>query len=92
MALIKCKECGHQVSDTAMACPACGARISGDPVPVQGGGSSPVRVVRAGFKWEVIGAVGVIIGVILFATGAHNVGGTIGSVGFVVFMIGRFIN
>lgn len=27
MALTKCKECGHQVSKTAKACPSCGAKI-----------------------------------------------------------------
>lgn len=26
MALMNCKECGHQMSDTAKACPACGAK------------------------------------------------------------------
>lgn len=92
MALTKCKECGHVVSDTAAACPGCGARISDEPARVEGGGDKPVRVVRAGFKWEAIGAVGVIIGVILFAAGAKDVGGVMASAGFVVFMIGRFIN
>ena len=28
MALIHCPECNHQVSDTAAACPSCGAAIS----------------------------------------------------------------
>lgn len=28
MALIKCSECGHDVSDKAAACPSCGAPIS----------------------------------------------------------------
>jgi RNA polymerase subunit RPABC4/transcription elongation factor Spt4 len=27
MALIKCKECGHEVSTTANACPNCGAPV-----------------------------------------------------------------
>lgn len=30
MALIKCKECGHEVSDRATACPNCGCPIEGD--------------------------------------------------------------
>lgn len=30
MAMIKCPECGHQVSDKAEACPSCGVRIAGN--------------------------------------------------------------
>lgn len=30
MALIKCKECGHEVSDRASACPNCGCPIAGE--------------------------------------------------------------
>ncbi len=30
MAIIKCPECGHQVSDKAETCPSCGVRISGN--------------------------------------------------------------
>ena len=29
MALTTCRECGHQISDTAAACPSCGASASG---------------------------------------------------------------
>jgi len=32
MALIKCKECGNEVSDTAPTCPKCGARIARTPI------------------------------------------------------------
>ena len=31
MALIKCPECGHQVSDKAAVCPSCGIAIAGNP-------------------------------------------------------------
>jgi len=27
MALVKCRECGHQISTTARACPSCGAAV-----------------------------------------------------------------
>lgn len=30
MALIKCKECGHQVSSAAPTCPNCGAKVAGE--------------------------------------------------------------
>lgn len=29
MAIIKCPECGHQVSDKALTCPECGVEIKG---------------------------------------------------------------
>lgn len=29
MAIIKCPECGHQVSDMAKTCPSCGIEIAG---------------------------------------------------------------
>lgn len=32
MALIKCKECGQEVSDHAKACPHCGAKIAATPL------------------------------------------------------------
>lgn len=31
--IIKCPECGHQVSDQAATCPSCGIRIAGNVVP-----------------------------------------------------------
>lgn len=35
MALIKCKECGHEVSDRATACPNCGCPIAGETPEAQ---------------------------------------------------------
>jgi uncharacterized membrane protein YvbJ len=32
MALIKCKECGHEISDEALACPNCGKPQKNKPV------------------------------------------------------------
>lgn len=32
MAIIKCPECGHQISDKAPVCPACGVEIAGKTV------------------------------------------------------------
>ncbi len=39
MALIKCPECGQEISDKAVACPNCGCPISGEASPVS---SAPV--------------------------------------------------
>ena len=38
MALTACRECGHQISDTAAACPSCGAPVSGGVVTTQATG------------------------------------------------------
>src|SRR5439155_18574303 len=63
MALIKCSECGKDVSDKATACPNCGAPASSGRAR-QRRDNTPVRVVRAGWRWEVIGALFVIGGLI----------------------------
>ena len=39
MALIECRECKNQVSDSAKACPKCGAPVA-DPVPSKSRGIS----------------------------------------------------
>ncbi len=90
MALIKCSECGKEVSDKAPACPNCGAPIGSDRSP-QRRDKIPVRVVRAGWRWEAIGALLVIGGLIAGVAGASS-GWLVLIVGFVIFIIGRFIN
>ena len=35
MALIKCKECGKEISDLAASCPHCGAPVNTTPAPAQ---------------------------------------------------------
>jgi predicted amidophosphoribosyltransferase len=69
MALIKCSECGKDVSDKATACPNCGAPIGSERAP-QRRANTPVRVVRAGWRWEAIGALLVIGGLIAGMAGA----------------------
>jgi hypothetical protein len=89
MALIKCSECGKDVSDKATACPNCGAPIGSERAP-QRRGNTPVRVVRAGWRWEAIGALLVIGGLIAGVAGANS-GWFVLIVGFVIFIIGRVI-
>jgi len=91
MALIKCFECGKEVSDKATACPNCGAPPSGVKTR-QRRDNTPVRVVRAGWRWEVIGALLVIGGLIAAVAGAGVLAWLVLIVGFVIFMIGRFIS
>jgi len=94
MALIKCSECGKEISDRAGVCPGCGA-------PVGGGAATPrsseavtrsVRVERAGFKWEAIGVVLILVAIVSSIAGAVNFAGVLGFIGFIVYMVGRFIN
>jgi DNA-directed RNA polymerase subunit RPC12/RpoP len=81
MALIKCSECGRDVSDRAGVCPHCGA-----PLLRQ----APVRVVRAARWYEAIGALLVIGGFIAAVAGASVSGWLVLIVGFVIFIVGRF--
>jgi len=89
MALIKWSECGKEVSDKATACPNCGAPIGSERAP-QRRGNTAVRVVRAGWRWEAIGALLVIGGLIAGIAGASS-GWFVLIVGFVIFIIGRVI-
>jgi hypothetical protein len=89
MALIKCSECGKEVSDRASACPNCGAPPSGVN-PRQRRDNTPVRVVRAGWRWEAIGALLVIGGLIAGIAGASS-GWLILIIGLVIFIFGRII-
>ena len=96
MALITCADCGNQVSAKAASCPKCGAPVSGGDTPARTEmptkANQPVRVVRAGFRWEIIGGAGVIVAVIMGIAGFGMAATVVGVAGFVVFMIGRAIN
>jgi DNA-directed RNA polymerase subunit RPC12/RpoP len=76
MALIKCSECGKDVSDKAASCPHCGAPL----LPAAR---------RAARPWEVVGTLLVIGGVIASVAGSeYGLFALLG--GFVIFLIGRF--
>ena len=64
MALIKCKECGHEVSDKASRCPNCGC-------PIQTGGNQSVNETNVesqpekkgnGIKWALLAVLLCLIG------------------------------
>ena len=84
MALIQCSECQREVSSKAAACPGCGAPIS----------VKPVRAGRRGGAWEGVGFL-LIVGGMLTAIASDPPTSTYGAaaitVGFVVFIIGRFL-
>ena len=92
MALIKCSECGKEISDLAEACPGCGAPQKGSTVKSKGAVTNSVRVERAGFKWEATGFVLILGAMIAGFSDSNSVAVLLGVVGFVVFVIGRVIN
>lgn len=95
MALVKCSECGKEISDRAGACLGCGAPLGNSAAataPSPQAVTNSVRVERAGFKWEAIGFVLILIAIVAGIAGAGGFAGVLGFVGFVVFIIGRFID
>lgn len=90
MALIKCRECSREISDKAAACPGCGA-----PNGASNGtnASTHVTAKRAGGKWEGIGFILIVIGMVV-AMAADGPVATIGGfaivAGLVTFIFGRF--
>lgn len=89
MALIKCGECGNEVSDKAAACPKCGAPIAA-PTGGNEAASAPKTVKRAGGAWEAVGTLLIIASIPACISDNTGVGGVLALVGFVVFNIGRF--
>lgn len=90
MALIPCIECNRKISDKAIACPSCGVPITG----VQSAAleSKPhVKVTRTGARWEGAGFVLILTGMVLTFAMNAVVGGMLILVGFIVFIIGRFL-
>ena len=98
MALISCPECGKEISDKAPSCPSCGVPIAAQvALATEGAQPAPQQVVtvnakRSGGTWEGIGFLLIVIGMIIgMASGDDNhIGGFMGLVGFVLFIIGRF--
>ncbi len=93
MALVKCSECGKEVSDKAAACPGCGAPIAATSPAVSLNPASHAHVTRTGAGWEGLGFILIVVGM-LVGTAANppvsTLGGIAAFVGIVVFIIGRF--
>jgi RNA polymerase subunit RPABC4/transcription elongation factor Spt4 len=91
MALISCTECGRDVSDKAASCPNCGAPMLGTSA-VSLNPQSHANVTRTGAKWEGIGFILIIVGMIMAmaSQGEGGFGHLLIAIGFVVFIIGRF--
>ena len=63
MAMVKCAECGKEVSDKATTCPSCGAPIAG----VQETGQEKEFSVRQGAITGLIGCIGFLVVIVVFA-------------------------
>jgi uncharacterized membrane protein YvbJ len=83
MSLISCPDCGRQVSDSAPTCPQCGK-------PIALASSQTVRTKRKGGAYEALGFVLIVAGIIA-CFGSATVGTILILVGFIVFLIGRFL-
>lgn len=86
MALINCPECNREVSDSATSCPGCGHPLIATHTKST---DKPTSVVRSGGKYEGLGFLLISVGVIMMIAGQAG-GGLAISIGFVVFLIGRF--
>ena len=89
MALVKCGECGKEISDKAATCPGCGA-----PMTSAAAKKAKGTVARKGGKFEAAGFLLIAIGIVtaMAAEGtAVTVGVALAAVGFVVFIMGRFM-
>ena len=90
MGLVKCADCGKDVSDSAPLCPNCGRPMPGKAVQTR----------RLGAKYELNGTLLVVGGILLGLLGASlgaqpcnpvsMAGVVMLIVGFVVFLMGRF--
>ncbi len=83
MALIKCPDCGKDISSNAPNCPNCGrpmAAFSGKAVQTQ----------RKGGKYEAAGFVLIVVGIVVCFV-SSVVGGLLIFVGFATFIAGRFM-
>lgn len=88
MAMFSCPECTKQISDKALSCPNCGVPISESTQPVENT-PSHMNVTRSGTKWEGLGFMIIIIGMISAMAG-WQYGGALLGLGFIIFIVGRF--
>ena len=71
MAMIKCPECGREISDKAAACPGCGAPITGGQTVIQDADTlefQPTPIGESGKK-PTQGIVLIVVGIILILIG-----------------------
>jgi hypothetical protein len=90
MALLRCPDCGRDVSDQAPACPGCGRPGYRPPQPFQ-----PLPMTREDARASTarmhvaVGSVLVLIGFVAFFTGWPIAGAIAGVIGLMIFVGGR---
>lgn len=96
MALVKCGECGNEVSDRAAACPKCGAPVTQEvapPVAVSSPGKPVVPIEQTGkhYKGQMLAAGALAcVGVVIAASSSPAIGMLMVLGGFVWFLVARF--
>jgi|HubBroStandDraft_5_1064220.scaffolds.fasta_scaffold31962_1 hypothetical protein len=87
MPLISCPTCTHEISDQALACPKCG-----HPMKEQAVSGVPLQqeVVRKGGRYELIGTLVVVSGMIIGMAWSGAFGAVLFITGLCVFIYGRF--
>jgi len=83
VALIKCPDCGKDVSSSAPNCPHCGR-------PMAAFSGKAVQTRRKGGTYEAIGFLLIVAGIFTYFFVAYLAWILIG-VGFIVFLVGRFM-
>lgn len=83
MALIRCSDCGKEISSSAQSCPNCGRPLSAGP-------SGTVSTKRRGGMYEFVGTMMIVAGIVcLFVNGVFATALIV--VGLGVFIAGRFM-
>ena len=101
MALVACEECGSEISSKANACPKCGCPVGSEKKAVErdemgyevsaGGGATSKS---SGGVFEFVGFAMIVLGMVgCIGSRSGEYGGSIAlvSIGFVVFVAGRFM-
>lgn len=88
MALIKCSECGKEVSDQATACPQCGKPIANTALRAD----SVVTIQQTNKRWKAVKLaswLGIVAGVLLMQS-AQGFGITLLTFGVIGLIVARF--
>jgi hypothetical protein len=87
MSLIKCSECGKEISDHAESCPSCGNPIHKNMTPVK-----KIEVVGTSKKWKwtiIVGVILLFVALIQFANSSIAGGFGFLFLAFIFVMIGN---
>jgi hypothetical protein len=90
MALVRCPDCGRDISDAASACIGCGRPMQFAALQVQSRASKEITVLKTlGTLGCLAGFVVSGLGILESSTNEIGIGATVFMAGFVAFLIGR---